>query len=177
MWGNPVPQSFLFLLLLLLSCLNPAMGQQQLMCGRASEESLRELMMDPESQNNVSDNVSMWINLLFLYCQIRKTRLVPPIAMNLLWIISSEARVRNFMLETKKEYALQSKFKHQKEQMLYCEDLRDIHCSTSPFLRGAVIDCQRHLQPGRKVFPCLTHVEMCNSLTFQQAALARGLVT
>jgi hypothetical protein len=70
MWGNPVPQSFLFLLLLLLllSCLNPAMGQQQLMCGRASEESLRELMMDPESQNNVFDNVSMWINLLFLYC-------------------------------------------------------------------------------------------------------------
>ncbi|KAH8965588.1 hypothetical protein BDL97_04G125200 [Sphagnum fallax] len=58
MWGNPVPQSFLFLLLLLLSCLNPAMGQQQLMCGRASEESLRELMMDPESQNNVSDNES-----------------------------------------------------------------------------------------------------------------------
>jgi hypothetical protein len=61
--------------------------------------------------------------------------------MNLLWIVSSEPRVINFMLETKKEYALQSKFKYRKEQMLGCEDRRDIHCSTSPLLRGAVIDC------------------------------------
>ncbi len=46
----------------------------------------------------------------------------------------------NFMLETKKEYALQSKIKHQKANMLGCEDLRDIHCNTSPLFRGVVID-------------------------------------
>ncbi len=52
--------------------------------------------------------------------------------------------------------------------MLGCEDLENIHYSTNPNLKGVINDYQRHLQLRKtQVFPCLTHVEMCNMLTFQ----------
>lgn len=63
-------------------------------CRCALEESLRDLMMDSDLQNDTFTitNVSMWINFLVLCCYIRKTKLVPPFAMNLLWIVNSEGK-------------------------------------------------------------------------------------
>ncbi len=70
------------------------MGRQQWMRRCALEESLRDLMMYPDLQNDTFTitNVGMWINFLVLCCYIRKTKLVPPIAMNLLWIVNSEGK-------------------------------------------------------------------------------------